>query len=249
MSENNNVDVSIVIACYNDAPHLRANIGHIIDIMDLTRYSYEVIMVDDKSRDNSREMIDRIINERPERHLRKIFHERNMGRGRSVTDGFLEANGRMMGYIDIDLEIHARYIPSVLLEIEKGADFVIARRLFDLNYHSIVRFIVSKGYIRFSSIVLGMKRIDSESGFKFFNRETMLDTIKNVNDDHWFWDTEVVCRSRLADKKIVEVPALFIKLPHKPSTVKFSRDIIDYIKKLFSFRRELQEYADRGKVR
>ncbi|MDD5421804.1 MAG: glycosyltransferase family 2 protein [Candidatus Omnitrophota bacterium] len=241
MSENNNVDVSIIVACYNDAPHLKNNVGQIMDIMDTTRYSYEIIFVDDKSRDNSRDMIDQIIAEHPGRRLSKKFHEQNMGRGRSVTDGFIAAKGRIMGYLDIDLEIHARYIPSVLLEIEKGADFVIARRLFDLNYHSIVRFIVSKGYIRFSGMVLGMKGIDSESGFKFFNRKTMMGVINSVKDGHWFWDTEVVCRSRLADKKIIEVPALFVKLPHKPSTVRFSKDIADYVIKIFKFRRELRE--------
>lgn len=236
--------MTVVIACYNDALHLKQNFTQIAEIMDLTKYSYEVIFVDDRSPDNSREVIEDIMRENPSRALRKIYHEKNVGRGRSVTDGFLAARGRMMGFLDIDLEVHARYLPAVLLELEKGADLVLARRVFDLSHHSIVRFVVSKGYIRFSNRVLGTKGIDSETGFKFFRRDTMLDVVTQVEDNHWFWDTELVFRARRANKKIVEVPALFIKLPHKKSTVHLFRDTYLYILNLF----HLKERAREGKL-
>ena len=232
------IDVSIVIACYRDAAYLKKHFYQIVDVMNITKYSFEVIFVDDNSPDNSRNIINEIIQENPSLNLSKIFHERNMGRGRSVSDGFMIAKGRIIGFLDIDLEVHARYIPSFLLEIEKGADFAIALRMFGLSQHPFLRFLFSKGYISLSSLVLGMARIDSEAGFKFFNKETMMDIIKSVKDNHWFWDTEVVYRSRLAGKRIAEIPALFTTLPHKKSTVNMVRDIPYYLIKLWSLRKE-----------
>jgi hypothetical protein len=242
--ENGRIDVSIVIACYNDAPHLRENFKKVAEIMNLTKYSYEVIFVDDKSPDNSGAIVDEIIRENPALHLRKITHEANVGRGRSVTDGFLISRGRFMGFLDIDLEVHPHYLPSVLLELEKGADFALTCRVFELTYHGITRFVLSKGYIRLSNRLLGTKGIDSEVGFKFFNKATMMDIIQRVEDNHWFWDTEIVYRARHAGKKIVEVPALFTRLRSKRSTVRIVRDTWRYIVKLL----RLKEKIRRGEV-
>jgi glycosyltransferase involved in cell wall biosynthesis len=238
---DNSVDVSIVIACYNDAPHLKKNFKKIVDVMDRTRYIYEIIFVEDKSKDDSRKVIEEIVAEYPAMNIGAIFHETNMGRGRSVTDGFLQSRGRAMGFLDIDLEVHARYIPSAVLAVEQGADLVIARRVFDLNYHSLGRFFISKGYIKVASKILGVIGSDSESGFKFFNKSTMLDVIRKVKDPHWFWDTEVVYRGRLENKKIIEIPALFMKQPHKASTVNIFKDIIYYLKRLFGLKKMIKK--------
>jgi glycosyltransferase involved in cell wall biosynthesis len=240
MKDIKEIDVSIVIACYNDAPHLKKNFRQIVEIMNSTKYSFEIIFIDDKSPDNSKKIIEEIIHENPSLNLRGIFHEKNMGRGRSVSDGITAARGRIAGFLDIDLEVHARYLPAVLLEVDKGADLALARRVFDLNFHSLARFFFSKGYIRLSSRVLKMKGIDSESGFKFFNKKTMEDVLRSIKDNHWFWDTEVVYKARLANKRITEVPALFMRSPHKKSTVNITRDIYYYLVKLWAARKELR---------
>jgi len=238
--EDAGVDVSIVIACYNDAPHLKENFKKIVDIMNLTKYSYEMILVDDKSPDDSRKIIEEIIEDYPGMNIKRIYHEKNMGRGRTVTDGLLLAEGRFIGYLDIDLEVRPHYIPPVLLALEKGADFVLTARVFELTYRGLARFVISKGYIRFSNKVLGTKGIDSEAGFKFFNKASMMPVIVTVKDNHWFWDTEVVYRARQAGKKIVEVPALFTRLGGKQSTVKIVRDTWRYITKLFEFKKKME---------
>jgi hypothetical protein len=104
--------------------------------------------------------------------------------------------------------------------------------------------VLSKGYIRLSNRLLGTKGIDSEVGFKFFNKATMMDIIQRVEDNHWFWDTEIVYRARHAGKKIVEVPALFTRLRSKRSTVRIVRDTWRYIVKLL----RLKEKIRRGEV-
>ncbi len=240
IANNGSIDVSIVIACYNDAPHLRANLQKVVDVMNQTKYSYEIIFVDDKSKDDSRKVIESIVAEHPSVRFTTLYHEQNKGRGRTVTDGITIAKGRFAGFLDIDLEVRPHYIPPVLMELEKGADFVLTARVFELTYHGLTRFILSKGYIRFSNKVLGTKGIDSEAGFKFFNKATMMDVISKVEDEHWFWDTELVYRARRAGKKIVEVPGLFTRSRDKQTTVRIVRDTWYYIMTLLNFKKKMR---------
>jgi polyisoprenyl-phosphate glycosyltransferase len=52
------VDLSLVLACYNEEGHLDKNVRRIIDLLDCTRFEYELIFVDDCSRDGTRAIID-----------------------------------------------------------------------------------------------------------------------------------------------------------------------------------------------
>ena len=109
------VDLSLVIACYNEGEHLEASVAELFAAMDVTTIRYEAIFVDDCSRDDTREQIGRIIERYPDKAIRRIFHQQNTGRGGAVTDGFRTARGEYTGYLDIDLEVHARYIPACYL--------------------------------------------------------------------------------------------------------------------------------------
>ncbi|MCK4816210.1 glycosyltransferase, partial [bacterium] len=74
--------VSIVIACYNESPHLKWSIGEIIRVMDHTPYSYELIFIDDCSQDDTRRLIQELIGKYSHDHnMQSLFHEKNTGRG------------------------------------------------------------------------------------------------------------------------------------------------------------------------
>ncbi len=115
-----NLDLSLVIPCYNEELILRDSIREVIEILDNTRFNYEIIFVDDYSRDNTRQIINDIIDGYPDKNLSRIFHKKNTGRGGAVMDGIRVAKGEVAGFIDIDLEVHARYIPSCVLAIKNG---------------------------------------------------------------------------------------------------------------------------------
>jgi len=123
---NDAVDLGLVLACYNEAPHFAQSMHEILKTLDDTRWSYEIIFVDDGARDNTRALIDAYIATHSQYRMRRIFHERNTGRGGAVSDGFRASAAAVLGYIDIDLEVHARYIPACVRAIHEGAD--IARR-------------------------------------------------------------------------------------------------------------------------
>ncbi len=234
------LELSVVIACYNEQVVLRDSVAETIDVLNGTRYhaSYELIFVDDVSKDNTVDIILDLMNQYPEVRMRLIRHERNTGRGRTVTDGIHAANGRMVGFLDIDLETPAHYIPAAVLELERGADVVTALRVYKFIWRTFYRQILSVGYHRLEAAALRINLKDTEVGFKFFNREKILPILDTCHDPGWFWDTEIMARSYFAGLKIVEIPTLFIKRYDKKSSVRLFHDTFEYFQKLIRFRQE-----------
>jgi glycosyltransferase involved in cell wall biosynthesis len=244
-------DVSLIVACYNEEPLLEESVRQTIEVLDHTPWSYEIIFVDDCSQDRTRAIIDGLLTRYKDRNLRKLFHRRNKGRGGTVTDGIRIAQGDVVGYIDIDLEVHARYIPSLVIAIRNGADVATAHRIYKVQLRLFMRFVLSTGYRWLSSWLLGADLQDTETGFKFFKRERILPVLDQVEDEGWFWDTEVMVRSLLRGYRIVEIPCLFIRRYDKKSTVDLVRDTFDYLVKLWRFRRvvkQMREEAQYGQT-
>ncbi len=239
------IDVSLVIACYNEESLLEESVKKIMAVMDASRWKYEMIFVDDCSRDKTRQIIERIISENSGHMLKKIFHESNMGRGKAVTDGILVAEGTYVGYLDIDLEVGAHYIPLMVITLQQGADIATAFRVYKETLNLLIRAILSIGYRFLMHLMLKIPVKDTETGYKFFNRERILPILNETKDSGWFWDTEIMVRSYRADLKIVELPCLFIRRFDKKSSVNIFEDSFEYLIKLVKFSRESR--IDRNK--
>jgi glycosyltransferase involved in cell wall biosynthesis len=231
--------LSLVLACYNEAQHLLRSFEEIREVLDDLHSPYEILFVDDVSRDRTREIIAEIVKKHPDLDIKVLLHERNRGRGQTVTDGFRAARGRVTGYIDVDLEVHARYIPSLLREIEKGADVATVRRIYAFQVRSLDRYFLSRGYSYLTRLLLATRVSDTETGYKLFRREALLPVLDEIRDEGWFWDTEFMLRAERRGLRIVEVPGAYVRKRDKSSTVSGLRDSIDYFGKLLRFRKQL----------
>ena len=232
--------LSLVLACYNEAQHLEASFAEIRDSLEQARFPFEILFVDDVSRDDTRAILARIVAAHPQLALRTILHERNRGRGATVTDGFRAARGAITGYIDVDLEVHSRYIPSLVRAIERGADIATLRRIYAFQVLSLDRYVMSRGYSFLVRRLLEVELADTETGYKFFSREKVLPLLDEIRDPGWFWDTEFMVRAARRGLKIVEIPGAYIRRGDKTSTVKGLRDSVRYFGQLLRFRGELR---------
>jgi glycosyltransferase involved in cell wall biosynthesis len=235
------LDLSLVLPCYNEEVVIEDSVAQIVDALDGTRYSYEIIFVDDCSNDRTRDLIDALIERHAGKAMSRIFHEENKGRGGTVTDGIRAAKGDVTGFIDIDLEVHARYIPSCVDAVQNGADVAVGQRVYKFNLRSLDRYLLSTGYVWLVRRLLGVDLHDTETGYKFFKRERILPVLDEIEDQRWFWDTEVMVRSFYKDYQIAEIPCLFLRRFDKASTVSPLSDTIDYFGKLWRFRRVVRD--------
>ena len=231
-------DVSIVLACYNEAEIFADSVARIIATLDQTDYTFEIIFVDDVSADKTRELIDQALKKYPRHNLSVIHHLTNQGRGQTVIDGFLNARGKYVGYIDIDLETGEWYLPKFLSELDNGADLVSALRVYDFQLWALPRWLASKGYTWLRKLLLGLPYEDTEGGYKFFKREKLLKLLPKVTHKGWFFDTEIMTLAYRHRLKVKEIPVAFVRNPKKTSTVRLIPDSLKYLKDLviYSFK-------------
>ena len=217
-------DLSFIIPCYNEEPHLKNNLEQVVTVLEHSTYSYEVIIIDDASTDKTPLIIDKFITlYNGHGNIVFIKHPENLGRGESVKNGLMAAKGTVAGFVDIDLSTSPWYILPLAAEIENGADIAIGSRMYKLKWKVFHRWILSKGYKVLVRIFLGTDLGDTETGCKFFKRERIIPILSQVKDQRWFWDTEIMARALMANLKIVEVPTVFIR-ESLYSRVKIIRD-------------------------
>jgi glycosyltransferase involved in cell wall biosynthesis len=233
--------LSVIIACYNEEDVLARSFAEIREVLDDLGRPYELIFVDDVSRDRTRDILREITAAHPSAPIKVILHDVNQGRGATVTDGFRAARGEIVGYLDVDLEVHARYIPSLVRAIEKGAQVATVRRIYAFQLRSLDRYVMSRGYSYLVRRLLGTRVHDTETGYKFFRREALLPVLDEIRDRGWFWDTEFMIRAERRGLRIEEVPGAYVRRFDKTSTVSGLRDSARYFGKLLDFRRELRD--------
>ena len=233
------MDLSVIIPCYNEEPHLRESTRVLSAVLDKTRYDYEIVFVDDCSTDGTRAVVEMLCRELT--RCRYVFHETNKGRGGAFKSGFRESSGRVVGFIDIDLEVGAHYVPELVRLIdEENYDVATGYRHYLLRQtKSLLRTFLSNCYRLTCKFLLNFGVDDSETGCKFFNRATAGEVVLDSAQNGWFWDTEVMVRAALRNLRIMELPVLFLRRFEKKSTVKIFRDSWEHLVALFSFRVEV----------
>ena len=238
-SMDGSIDVSIVIATYNEGDYLEESVTAIRATMDRTRYAYELILIDDASTNGTADVV-RHLDARSDDRLCAIFHSENQGRGGTVADGIRAARGRYVGFLDIDLEVHARYIPAMVLALEGGCDVATAFRVYRPDLRHLHRHVLSVGYRALSQRLLGHDLLDTETGYKFFHRDSILPVLDQTLDRGWFWDTEIMVLAQRAGLRIAEIPCVFTYRYDKSSTVRIFGDVRDYLANLWRFRKRLK---------
>lgn len=234
------VDFTLILPCYNEHEHIDGSFKKIISELKKLKLVWEVILIDDKSKDNTKEILNKLINKYSKYNIKMYYHVKNMGRGATVSEGILKSEGFICGYIDIDCEVSPKYIPHFikLLNLKK-ADLVVAKRAYKIQANSLLRYIASKMYAFLTKLVFALPISDSEAGYKFFVRSKIIPVVKKTKDTHWFWDTEIIVRSMLSDLKIAEIPVVFNRRKDKTSTVKIYQDTLRYLKSIVNLKRNL----------
>ena len=245
MKKRGERDVSLILTGFNEGRALRKNLRLVKEVLDSTRYSWEIILIDDQSHDGTARVFSDFAEKN--RGVRAFFHEKNVGRGGTVMEGMRNAKGRVVGYLDTDLEILPVHIAEFIRAVDKGADVVIARRHYNLTTSVFLRMVLSQGYVFIMRKWLGLGFRDTEAGCKFFNRRRILPVLESVKDKRWFFDTEVVVRSFYEGLRVVELPVVYVWNPDKESSVNVLRDIWCYLGQLWRFKGTMKKEGKFGR--
>ena len=236
-----NPEVSIVIPCYQEEAQISESVKELFGIMNLSGFSFEMIFVDDASKDDTKEKILTAVKQYQD--IRYIFQKENTGRGKAFINGAKGAKGNIIGYLDIDLEISASSLPEVIREIKEGADVCIVKRNYKIEWtpEFILRHLASITYKRLAWTLLGIPHYDTETGFKFFKRESLFKLLEKTESPRWFFDTEIVTLAYFSGMKISQVNGTYKKNWNKSSTVNLFSDSLRQFSSLLSYRKKLKK--------
>ena len=197
------MNLSIVIPVYNEVKH----IGEIIQRVQTTKLAKEIVVVDDGSKDGTRDALQNLVNQN---NVRVILHERNQGKGAAVVTGLRAAQGDILLIQDADLEYDPRDYPVLLRPIEEGlADVVYGSRFLGAP-HRVTMFwhMVANRLLTFmTNILYNTILTDMETGYKVFRRE-VIDGM-TIHAKRFDFEPEFTAKVLKRKYRIYEVPISF----------------------------------------
>lgn len=201
--------ISVIIPVYNEEKRITPNIQKVLDFFNLSQWSFEIIFVDDGSRDNTIQVLKKYENNE---NIKIISHDINQGKGASVKTGVLASKGDLILFSDADLSTPIEELNKLIKEIEEN-DIVIGSRAINRDllikkqpiYRVLIGFF-ARNLIRF---VLGLNYKDTQCGFKLFKKNVAMVLFNKMKTKRWSFDYELLFLAKKYNFKVKEVPVLW----------------------------------------
>ncbi len=238
------VSLSFVIPAFNEEPNVAEALRRASAVLTTLNLDYEIILVNDGSRDRTGEIAKSMIGQIP--HLRVVENNPNRGYGGSLKTGFYTATKEWIAFGPSDNQFDFSQVRDLLAQAHTY-DIITGYRANDAD--PFMRRVNRWGWNGLVQILFGYMTRDIDCGFKLFRREILQHV--TLNSDGAMVDTELLAGAEARDYKIVEVP-----LKHLPRTAGsptganykvILRAFRDLVRFRFRLWRELEEEKKRIK--
>lgn len=207
--------LSVVVPLYNEDKRLLNGFQAIYSYLAAKSYTWEIVLVDDGSTDNTPHILSEITSKHP--NTRMIRNERNLGKGGALKSGMPAAQGDIIVFTDIDLSVPLSSIDVLAAKISDGYDIALGSRKTPgaiVEVHQpLMREFMGKGYTMLSNILLGTHFNDHTCGLKAFTRTAAHDLFNRMRIERWAFDSEILYLSTKLGYTAVEVPVQWRDMP------------------------------------
>jgi glycosyltransferase involved in cell wall biosynthesis len=226
--------LSIIVPAYNEGKRLPKTLPQIGDFVCAQPYPAEVLVVNNNSKDDTRQIATRVAASFP---FMRILDEPVQGKGAAVRTGMLAATGDYLFMADADLSMPIaevnKFLPPALTAFDvaigsrevNGAvryDEPEYRHLMGRVFNLIVKVLAVPGFQ------------DTQAGFKCFRRPVAIDVLQNQTIDGWAFDVELLFIARQRGYRIVEVPIHWYY--RQNSRISPMRDSFDMVREVLRIR-------------
>ena len=167
-------DLSVIISIYNEEESLRELVEWIRKVLSGDGFDYEIIMVDDGSRDGSWDVIREL--SASDSRIRGISFRRNYGKSAALYCGFRAAEGRVVVTMDADLQDSPEEIPEMYRMITEGGYDIVSGWKQHRKDNAITKNLPSKLYNATARKITGIRLHDMNCGLKAYRNEV----VKNI---------------------------------------------------------------------
>ncbi len=204
--DTNKPYLSIIIPAYNEEDRLPRTLPQVVHFIEAQSYGVEVIIVNNNSQDETRQIADKLAAEKP---YIWVLDEPTQGKGAAVRTGMLAGKGEYLFIADADLSMPitevVKFLPPQIepydvaigsreVEGAKRFDEPLYRHVMGRVFNMIVRVLAVSGFH------------DTQAGFKCFHHEHVQEILERQTIDGWAFDVEMLYIAQQLGQKIVEVP-------------------------------------------
>ncbi len=196
-----NLELSVVIPVYNEVHTLHL----LVDQVRAVPIRKQIILVDDCSRDGTREMLHQWQASQPD--LTILFHEINQGKGAALRTGFAHARGDIVIVQDADLEYNPAEYPQLIQPIVEGRADVVYGSRFIGESHRVLYYwhsLANKFLTHLSNMFTNLNLTDMEVCYKVFHREVIQGILPKLKSNRFGFEPEVT--AKVARFRMPEVP-------------------------------------------
>jgi glycosyltransferase involved in cell wall biosynthesis len=190
------MELSVILPVYNECNRLEDCIGKVDGYLSGVYSSYEIIVIEDSSTDNSYEIAKEVAARN--NHVVLLHNDRRLGRGASLNEAIRASRSDLVMYMDVDLATDISYIERLVTPLKNGVSLTTGSRLMKDSkaVRPLSRDIASRSYNTFVRVLFGSRVYDHQCGFKGFKKKDIEPVLGYIRDNHWFWDTEllIVCQ-------------------------------------------------------
>ncbi|MGE0549986.1 MAG: dolichyl-phosphate beta-glucosyltransferase [Kofleriaceae bacterium] len=235
------VDLSIVVPAYNEEQRILPTLDRLHVFLAAQPLRYEIIVVDDGSRDATCRVVEQAMPRIP--HLRLVRQSPNAGKGAAVRRGMLAARGQLRVMCDADCSMPPEQLPRLLAPIiacraeiaigsryADGAKTPVRQPLYRVLWSRLCNKLIQR------SLVPGVR--DTQCGFKAFTAEAARDLFRRATINGWAFDLEILALARRRGYAIEEVGVEW--LDDNRSRINPLKDMWNVIREAMTIRRNLR---------
>lgn len=206
--------LSVIVPAYNEEKTLDKNIRNFNEYLAKQNYDYEIIIINDGSRDNTESVARKIVTDIP--NVKLIHSKENIGKGGAIRNGFSEATGLYQMFIDADNATSIDHLDHAWAHLENGHDVVIgSRNSRDVTgaYQKIKQPLWKRSLGIMGNVAIQSLTVpgiwDTQCGFKVFSKEAISKISPKQTIDRWAFDVEMLVLARKNNLKIAKIPVVW----------------------------------------
>ncbi|KAK0214930.1 glycosyltransferase family 2 protein [Armillaria fumosa] len=216
LSDPSSVGLSVVIPAYNETERLPIMLSSAIDHLSKTTHSFEVLIIDDGSSDDTSAASLTLAGKYPKCDIRVVTLKKNLGKGGAVRHGMLYASGERLLMVDADgasrfndLELLWRAMDDIAPD--RGAGVVVGSRAHLVRTDAVVKRSLLRNILMYGLHtilrIVGVGHIrDTQCGFKLFSRSAAQQIFPHQHLPTWIFDVELLLLAKQLHIPVAEVP-------------------------------------------
>ena len=202
--------VDIVIPVLNEEFALSGCVENLLHFAqtNLESYDCKIVIADNGSHDATLDVAQKLsVKYGKEKVI--YFHMDQRGRGRALRKAWLESESDVLVYMDVDLSTNLKTLPELIFSItNNNFDLAVGSRLKSgsKTTRSVKRELISRTYNVLIKILFQTRFSDAQCGFKAISKKAASQLIPLVENNHWFFDTELLILAERTGFKIKDIP-------------------------------------------